>query len=181
MKKLTLLIMIAIAFNESYGQNYKTLYDFSATTIDGNLFDFKTLKGEKVLIVNTASRCGFTPQYKELQALYEKYGSDSFTIIGFPANDFLHQEPGTNEEIADFCEKNYGVKFQMMAKISVKGKKMHPLYQWLTKKSENGVMDAAVKWNFQKFMIDGNGRLVGMALPSEKPDSERIINWITGK
>lgn len=181
MKTLTLLIMIAIAFNQSYSQNYKTLYDFSAMTIDGKPFDFKTLKGKKVLIVNTASKCGFTPQYQELQALYEKYGSDSFTIIGFPANDFLNQEPGTNEEIADFCKKNYGVEFQMMAKISVKGKNMHPLYKWLTKKSENGVMDAPVKWNFQKFMIDENGKLAGFAPPSEKPDSERIINWITGK
>ena len=181
MKKLTLFAMITIAFSQTFAQNYKTLYDFSATTIDGKPFDFKTLKGKKVLIVNTASKCGFTPQYKELEAIYEKYGSDSFTIIGFPANNFLSQEPGSNNEIAEFCQRNYGVKFQMMSKISVKGKDIDPLYKWLTSKSENGVMDAAVKWNFQKFMIDENGMLVGMVPPAEKPDCDKIINWITGK
>jgi glutathione peroxidase len=139
------------------------------------------LKGKKVLVVNTASKCGYTPQYEQLEAIYKKYGGDKFTIIGFPANNFMSQEPGTNEEIRQFCTLNYGVTFQMMAKISVKGKDIDPLYQWLTTKKENGVMDAPVKWNFQKFMIDENGKLAGMVPPGEKPDSEKIVSWITSK
>jgi glutathione peroxidase len=165
----------------SNAQGSKTFYDFKVTTIDGQPFDLATLKGKKVLVVNTASKCGHTPQYAQLEELYKKYGSDKFTIIGFPANNFLSQEPGTNEEIKQFCTLNYGVTFQMMAKISVKGKDIDPLYKWLTSKDENGVMDAPVKWNFQKFLIDENGKLVGMVPPGEKPDSEKIVNWIEGK
>ena len=162
-------------------QNQKTFHDFKVNTIDGQPFDLSTLKGKKVLVVNTASKCGNTPQYAQLEAIYNKYGGDKFTIIGFPANNFMSQEPGTNEEIKQFCTLNYGVTFQMMAKISVKGKDIDPLYKWLTTKEENGVMDAPVKWNFQKFMIDENGKLAGMVPPGEKPDSEKIINWITSK
>jgi glutathione peroxidase len=162
-------------------QNTKTIYDFKATTIDGQELDFSTLKGKKVLIVNTASKCGFTPQYKELEELYKTYGGDKFTIIGFPANNFLWQEPGTDEQISSFCTINYGVSFQMMSKISVKGKSQHPIYKWLTSKKENGVMDAPVSWNFQKFMIDENGKLVGMVRSKESPKCEKIINWIEGK
>ena len=162
-------------------QNQKTFHDFKVNTIDGQPFDLSTLKGKKVLVVNTASKCGYTPQYEQLEAIYKKYGGDKFTIIGFPANNFMSQEPGTNEEIKQFCTLNYGVTFQMMAKISVKGKDIDPLYKWLTTKEENGVMDAPVKWNFQKFMIDENGKLAGMVPPGEKPDSEKIVNWITSK
>ena len=142
-----------------------------------------SLKGKKVLIVNTASKCGLTPQYKQLEELNKLYGnSPRFVIIGFPANNFLSQEPGTNEEIKTFCTTNYGVTFPMMEKISVKGKDIHPLYKWLTSKLENGVMDAEVQWNFQKFLIDENGNLVDMVAPKESPMSEKIINWIkTGK
>jgi glutathione peroxidase len=129
-------------------------------------------------VVNTASKCGFTPQYKQLQELFEKYGGDKFTIIGFPANNFMKQEPGTNQEIAAFCEKNYGVTFRMMSKISVKGDDMHPLYKWLTSKSQNGVMDSDVKWNFQKYLIDENGKLVDVVEPKIKPDDEKIVRWI---
>jgi len=160
-------------------QNQKTFHDFKVNTIDGQPFDLSTLKGKKVLVVNTASKCGNTPQYAQLEAIYNKYGGDKFTIIGFPANNFMSQEPGTNEEIKQFCTLNYGVTFQMMAKISVKGKDIDPLYKWLTTKEENGVMDAPVKWNFQKYMIDENGKLAGMVPPGEKPDSEKIVNWIT--
>ncbi len=156
-------------------------YDFKALTIDGKEFDFNTLKGKKVLIVNTASKCGNTPQYKDLEDLYKKYGGDKFVIIGFPANNFLWQEPGSNDTIKAFCTKNYGVTFQMMAKISVKGDSMHPLYKWLTSKKENGVMDAPVTWNFQKFMVDENGKLVGMVKPKENPKCDKIVNWIEGK
>ncbi|MFH0866641.1 MAG: glutathione peroxidase [Bacteroidota bacterium] len=162
-------------------QDLKTFYDFKATTIDGKEFDFISLKGKKVLIVNTASKCGFTTQYKDLEELYETYGSDKFVIIGFPANNFLWQEPGSDDTIQAFCTRNYGVTFQMMSKISVKGDSIHPLYKWLTSKEENGVMDAPVTWNFQKYMIDENGNLVDMVKPKESPKCEKIINWIEGK
>jgi glutathione peroxidase len=162
-------------------QNKKSFYDFKSTTIDGQPFDFSTLKGKKVLIVNTASKCGHTPQYAQLEELYKKYGSDKFTIIGFPANNFLSQEPGTNSQIKEFCTKNYGVTFPMMSKISVKGDDQDPIYKWLTSKEENGVMDAPVKWNFQKFMIDETGHLAGMVEPGTSPMTDKIINWIEGK
>lgn len=158
----------------------KSIYDFTVQTIDGQDFPLSSLKGKKVLIVNTASKCGYTPQYEDLQKLYEMYGGDDFTIIGFPANNFMKQEPGTNEEIKEFCTLNYGVTFPMMAKISVKGKDIHPLYQYLTSIDENGVLDASVKWNFQKFMIDENGKVVDYATPGDKPFSDKIVNWIKG-
>lgn len=132
----------------------KSFYDFTVKAIDGKDLPLSTFKGKKVLVVNVASKCGFTPQYAKLEELYEKYGKDDFVVIGFPANNFLHQEPGTNEEIKEFCTLNYGVTFPMMAKISVKGKDIAPLYQWLTHKSENGVSDAKIGWNFHKFLID---------------------------
>ena len=153
----------------------KTLYDFKATTLDGQPFDLSSLKGKKVLVVNTASKCGLTPQYALLQKLYNSYKDQNFVIIGFPANNFMSQEPGSNSEIKEFCTKNYGVTFPMMSKISVKGNDIDPLYQWLTSKSLNGVVDAEVQWNFQKFMIDEQGQMVGFVSPKEKPDSEKII------
>jgi glutathione peroxidase len=159
----------------------KSFYDYKVKTLYGEDFDLSQLKGKKVLVVNTASKCGFTPQYEGLQALYEKYGGDHFEIIGFPANNFMHQEPGTHEEIANFCKLNYGVTFPMMEKISVKGKDIHPLYKWLTTKEENGVLDSKVSWNFQKYMIDENGRLVGTLAPKVKPKSQKIINWLEDK
>lgn len=164
----------------SFAQSKINLYNFKVTDINGKVFDFASLKGKKVLIVNTASKCGLTPQYKQLEEVYKKYGGDKFVIIGFPANNFMAQEPGTDSEIKTFCEKNYGVTFQMMSKISVKGDDMHPLYKWLTQKAMNGVMDTEVEWNFQKYMIDENGNLVGMVSPRDKPDCDRIIKWITG-
>ena len=156
----------------------KNLYDFKAKTIDGEEFKFSSLKGKKVMIVNTASMCGFTPQYTELEKLYKEYGGDKFTIIGFPANNFGQQEPGPNDSIKLFCTKNYGVTFQMMSKISVKGDDMDVLYKWLTQKTENGVLDAPVMWNFQKFLIDEKGHVAGVAMSKESPTSDRIINWI---
>ncbi len=160
----------------------QTLYGFKAKTIDGTDFDFSSLKGKKVMIVNTASECGYTPQYAALQELYAKYDSlDNFEIIGFPCNQFGGQEPGSSAEIKTFCTKNYGVTFQMMEKINVKGDNQHPLYKWLTNKSENGVEDAVVKWNFNKFLIDENGNYVRHAASSEDPNSEAIIKWIEGK
>lgn len=160
-----------------YGQN-KSFYDFKTQTLEGDNFDLSSLKGKKVLVVNTASKCGFTPQYEGLEKLYKEFGGDNFVIIGFPANNFLKQEPGTNKEISEFCTKNYGVTFPMMHKISVKGDDMDPIYQWLTQKEQNGVMDSNVKWNFQKYLIDENGKLVDVVWPKEKPYSDKILNWL---
>jgi len=155
-----------------------SFYDFAVNDISGEEYSFSQLKGKKVLVVNTASKCGLTPQYEGLQELYEKYGGDDFMIVGFPANNFAKQEPGSNEEIATFCQKNYGVTFPMMSKISVKGDDQHPLYKWLTSESENGLEDSEVTWNFQKYMIDEEGQLVGHFAPTVKPDSKKLITWI---
>ena len=181
MKQLILIIMTILS-GTVLAQSSKTLYSFKEKSLNGKEFDLSSLKGKKVLIVNTASKCGLTPQYKDLEELYKKYSSDNFVIVGFPANNFGQQEPGTNKEISEFCTLNYGVTFPMMSKISVKGDDMDPLYSWLTQKSENGLMDAPVTWNFQKFLIDENGKLVGMVPPKELPTSDRILNFIqTGK
>jgi glutathione peroxidase len=180
MKKIILLLFVISNVLIGSAQ-VKNIYGFKTTTIDGKVFNFSKLKGKKVLIVNTASKCGFTIQYKDLEALYEKYKNQNFTIIGFPSNDFKEQEPGTNKEIKEFCTANYGITFPLMAKISVTGDQMDPVYKWLTQKSENGKFDAPVKWNFQKFMVNEKGELDGVALSAEKPFSERIVTWIEGK
>lgn len=173
-------VVLAILFSTSalFAGAQKTFHDFTVETLDGAEFDLGSLKGKKVLVVNTASKCGLTPQYEDLQALWEKYGGEKFVIIGFPANNFMNQEPGTNEEIRTFCTENYGVTFPMMAKISVKGDNIHPVYQWLTQKSQNRVMDSKVKWNFQKYLIDEEGRLIEMYSPRTSPDDEEIVSWI---
>lgn len=176
MKKSALLFTFILIAAISFGQ--KSFYDFTVKDIEGNNFDLSSLKGKKVLVVNVASKCGNTPQYADLEKLYKQYGPDKFVIIGFPANNFAHQEPGTNKEISEFCTKNYGVTFPMMSKISVKGDDMAPLYQWLTEKSKNGVMDSKVTWNFQKYMIDENGHLVDFVTPKTQPYDPKIINWI---
>ena len=175
-KSILLLVLMAISLF-TMAQN-KTLYSFNAKTINGEAFDFFSLKGKRVMIVNTASKCGYTSQYELLQQLFETYGGEKFMIIGFPSNNFFSQEPGTNLEISQFCTKNYGVTFPMMEKIAVKGKKIDPLYKWLTEKSENGVLNAPVKWNFQKFLIDENGNVVGYAKTKEEPNSKRLVKWI---
>ena len=155
-------------------------YSLSCKTIEGNDYDFNQLKGKRVLIVNTASECGFTPQYKGLQKLHEQYG-ESLTIIGFPCNDFGNQESGSSEEINSFCSKNYGVSFQMMEKVSIKGDAPHPVYVWLLNKSENGVADHIVRWNFHKFLIDEDGSLVGSYKSGVKPTDNQIISFASGK
>ena len=156
----------------------KSFFDFTTKSIDGKDFNLSVLKGKKVLVVNTASLCGNTPQYKDLEELYKQYGGDKFVIIGFPANNFGSQEPGSNTEIKDFCTRNYGVTFPMMAKISVKGADIDPIYQWLTKKEFNGKMDSDVKWNFQKYLINEDGQLETVVDPKVNPLSESIVNWI---
>jgi len=177
MKKNVLLTgLLILIMGTAYAQS--SFYDFTVKDIAGNDFPLSQLKGKKVLVVNTASKCGFTPQYEGLQELFEKYGDEDFMIIGFPANNFGQQEPGTNEEIASFCQLNYGVTFPMMSKISVKGDDQHPLYGWLTSRAENGVEDSSVSWNFQKYMIDEEGQLVGHFAPTVKPDNRKLIRWI---
>lgn len=155
-----------------------TIYQFKVKDISGNVFDLASLKGKKVMIVNTASECGLTPQYEQLQELYSEYKDDNFIIIGFPANNFGAQEPGSNEQIATFCQRNYGVTFPMMEKISVTGDDTHPLYQFLTHKDKNGLEDNEVKWNFQKYLINEEGVLVKVIGPQTLPIDEEIMNWI---
>ena len=154
------------------------IYSFKVKDIEGKEFDFETLRGKKVMIVNTASKFGLTPQYKELQSLYEQYKDADFVIIGFPANDFMQQEPGSEQEIAAFCERNYGVTFPMMSKVSVKGKEMEPVYQYLTQKSQNGFKDSEVEWNFQKYLINKNGQLEKVISPRVSPTDAEILEWI---
>ena len=161
-------------------QQAEDIYQFKVKTLSEEDFDFSSLKGKKIMVVNTASKCGLTPQYKDLQALYDTYKEENFVIVGFPANNFAKQEPGTNAEIAEFCQLNYGVSFPMMSKISVKGKDMHPLYQFLTQKSKNGFEDSKVSWNFQKYLIDENGNLVQVIAPKTLPTDESIVSWIKG-
>ena len=177
--KLSLIFLLMTITMTGFTQT-SGLYDFKVKTLEGGDFDFSTLKGKKVMIVNTASKCGFTPQYKDLEEVYEKYQGD-FVIIGFPANNFASQEPGTATEIRKFCTDNYGVKFPMMAKISVKGNDMAPIYKWLTSKEKKGVMDSEVKWNFQKYLIDENGKLVDVIYSKDKPTSDKVIAWISSK
>lgn len=153
----------------------KSIYDIKINTLDGKALDLSAYKGKKLMIVNVASKCGLTPQYEELQKLHEQYG-DKVTLIGVPCNQFLNQEPGTSEEIASFCSANYGVTFQLTEKVDVKGKNQHPLYQWLTQKSFNGVEDSEVKWNFQKYLIDEEGRLEAVFSPRTTPLDEEITS-----
>lgn len=164
-----------------FGQTPKSFYDFKVQTIDGADFSFSSLKGKKVMIINTASKCGNTPQYADLEKLYQNYGGEKFVIIGFPANNFGAQEPGSNTEIKEFCTKNYGVTFPMMSKISVKGSDMHEVYKWLTSKSQNGVMDSEVKWNFQKYLVDETGKLVKVVDPRTNPMDPVIMSWLSSK
>lgn len=174
--KTSLLLLFTLITTTTMAQG--NFHQFKATTINGKELDFATLKGKKVLVVNTASKCGLTPQYEGLQELYNKYGGEKFEIIGFPANNFAGQEPGSNSEVAAFCQKNYGVSFTMMEKISVKGKDIHPIFQWLTEKAKNGVADNKVSWNFQKFLIDENGNLVKSLSPQTSPTDNEIVSWL---
>lgn len=177
----TSIIILSVLLSNIASAQTGNLHQFKVKSLEGEDFDMATLKGKKVMIVNVASKCGLTPQYEELQKLYNLYNVKNFVIIGFPANNFLSQEPGTAEEIREFCSRNYGVSFPMMEKISVKGKDMHPLYKWLTSKEFNGVLESDVQWNFQKYLIDENGNLVDMIPPKQSPMSEEIVKWIEGE
>lgn len=150
-----------------------TIYDFKVTSLDGGTIDFSAYKGKKILVVNTASECGFTPQYAELQELYKKY-QDKLVIVGFPANNFGGQEPGSNDEIKSFCQKNYGVTFPMAEKVSVKGSDIHPLFKYLTDEAAKLGVNDPIKWNFTKFLINEQGKLVAVYESKVKPMSEDI-------
>jgi glutathione peroxidase len=158
----------------------QNIYQFKVEDLSGKTFDFATLKGKKILVVNTASKCGLTPQYKDLEKIYKEYKDKDFVIVGFPANNFGQQEPGTNAEIVTFCEMNYGVTFPMMSKISVKGSDMHPIYQFLTQKAKNGLQDSDVEWNFQKYLINEKGELAKVISPQVLPTDDAIVSWIKG-
>jgi glutathione peroxidase len=155
-----------------------SIHQFLATDIKGDTFEFSNLKGKKVMIVNTASQCGLTPQYEKLQELYDTYKDSNFTIIGFPSNDFMGQEPGSNSEISKFCVENYGVEFKMMGKIKIKGDDKHDVYQFLTDKEWNNKQDSSVEWNFQKYLLNKNGELEKVISPQTSPMDEEIVNWI---
>lgn len=155
-----------------------SIYDFKMKTITGIEKSIADYKGKVIIIVNVASKCGLTPQYKELEEVYQKYKDKNLAILGFPANEFLAQEPGTNQEIAEFCQMNYGVSFDMYSKIVVKGPEMHPFYQFLTQKKYNGLQDADIKWNFQKFIIDKQGKIVKVVSPREHINSQENMQYI---
>ncbi len=190
MKKIFIILLSMVAFlksctnqksetakaktNELMG---KTIYDYKVESLDGKEINFADFKGKKILIVNTASECGFTPQYADLEELSKKY-QNQLVIVGFPANNFGAQEPGTNAEIGAFCQKNYGVTFPMAAKVSVKGDDTAPIFKYLTEKELNGVKNSEVLWNFTKFLIDENGKLIDSFVSTTKPTDEAITKYL---
>ncbi len=171
------MMRLAFAAMSIFFLSGATVYNFKVTALDGSTIDFAKFKGKKILIVNTASECGYTPQYADLQKLADSYKS-KLVVIGFPANNFGGQEPGSNAEIKEFCKKNYGVTFQIAEKVSVKGDDIHPLFKWLTNKSENGVMDAEIKWNFTKFLLDEKGQLIAVFPSKVNPTSEEVTKLL---
>lgn len=184
MNKLLLLTALFIATTSATPKkpmeataNAKTIHEFKVPSIEGGTIDFSKYKGKKILVVNTASKCGYTPQYEGLEKLYKEH-KDNLVIVGFPANNFGQQEPGTNEEIQEFCKVRYGVTFPLASKVDVVGENTHPLFKWLTSKEENGVLDATVGWNFTKFLLDENGKLLASFSSKVTPDSEDILKYL---
>jgi len=173
MKTLLSILLMATVLTT----NAQSIHSFTVKSIDGKNLNLASFKGKKILIVNTASKCGYTPQYEGLEKVYEQY-KDKLVILGFPCNQFGGQEPGTNEEIVDFCKKNYGVSFPLADKIDVKGSNIAPIYQWLTTKSKNGILDASISWNFNKFLIDENGKMIAYFPSNVKPDSDAILSYL---
>lgn len=155
----------------------ESFYDIKINSLQGTPIHLEDFKGKHILIINVASKCGFTPQYKELQKLHETY-KDKLQVMGVPCNQFGGQEPGTAEDIESFCQVNYGVDFLITEKIDVKGKQQHPLYEWLTEESHNGVSGSKVKWNFQKYLIDANGKLVDYYYSATSPTSKKILKHL---
>ncbi|KMQ58939.1 glutathione peroxidase [Chryseobacterium sp. BLS98] len=190
MKKIFLLLLSFVAFLQNCTNQKseisqtktkelmgKTIYDFKVESLDGKEINFADFKGKKILIVNTASECGFTPQYADLEKVYEEY-KDKLVIVGFPANNFGGQEPGTNTEIGAFCQKNYGVTFPLAAKVSVKGDDTAPIFKYLTEKELNGVKNTTILWNFTKFLLDENGKLIDTFVSTTKPTDEAITKYL---
>ncbi|MGL4851938.1 MAG: glutathione peroxidase [Phocaeicola sp.] len=179
--KIWALLLVLLAPLQLVAQEQASIYDYTVENIDGEPFSFEALRGKKIMIVNVASACGLTPQYKTLQAIYEAYKEKGFEIVAFPCNDFREQESGTNEEIKEFCNLNFGVSFPMMSKISVKGEGKAPIYNWLTTESLNKKGNYKVSWNFQKFLINRDGTLYKVISPMTKPDDSEIVAWITSE
>ncbi|MFZ6025511.1 MAG: glutathione peroxidase [Bacteroidota bacterium] len=172
---LTIVIVLLLtAFNVP---DNSSIHTFKVKSIEGGIIDFSKFKGKKILVVNTASKCGYTPQYDALQKVADEY-KDKLVIVGFPANNFGGQEPGSDSEIQEFCKARFGVKFPLASKVSVKGEDIAPIYQWLTSKAKNGVLDAEIKWNFNKFLLDENGKMIAYFESKVKPDSEEILKYI---
>ena len=185
MKKILFPVILFIACTAATIKNKpmetaepaQSIYEFKVPSIEGGVIDFSQFKGKKILVVNTASKCGYTPQYEGLEKLYKEH-KDKLVVVGFPADNFGHQEPGTNEEIQEFCKVRFGVTFPLASKVDVVGEKTHPLFKWLTTKGENGVLDATVKWNFTKFLLDENGKLLASFESKVTPDSEDIAKYL---
>ncbi len=183
-----LVVMGAVAVAYAYGfifnpspampPNEKSMYEFAMKDIDGNDVKLDAYKGKVVMIVNTASKCGLTPQYEGLQALYDKYNDKGFVILGFPANNFMGQEPGTEKEIKEFCALKYKVTFPMFSKISVKGTDQHPFYTFLTNKVSNPGMEGDITWNFEKFVADKNGKIIARFSPKTLPGDPNVVETI---
>jgi glutathione peroxidase len=170
-------ILSLILMMTTFVLNAQSIHTFKVAGIDGKQINLAAYKGKKILIVNTASKCGYTPQYESLQKVYDQY-KDKLVILGFPCNQFGGQEPGTNEEIVAFCKQNYGVNFPLADKIDVKGANIAPIYQWLTQKAKNGVLDANISWNFNKFLLDENGKMIAYFPSNVKPESDAITAYL---
>ncbi|SJZ33545.1 glutathione peroxidase [Sediminibacterium ginsengisoli] len=177
MKTFLSLILVAMLSAFTLPGGNPSIHQFKVKSIEGGIIDFSAFKGKKILVVNTASKCGYTPQYEALEKVYEQY-RDKLVIVGFPANNFGAQEPGTDGEIQEFCKARFGVKFPLSSKISVKGDDMAPIYKWLTSKAENGVLDATIAWNFNKFLLDENGKMLAYFPSKVTPDSEEILKYL---
>jgi len=176
MKYLLIIMFSLFGFSKNKAQA-KSIHSFKVEALDGSTIDFSKFKGKKILVVNTASECGFTPQYADLEKLYEKY-KNKLVVVGFPANNFGGQEPGANHEIATFCQRNYGVQFPMAAKVSVKGDDIAPIYKFLTDKKENGVKNTKILWNFTKILLDEKGNVIDSFISSTNPTSDSITKYL---
>jgi len=172
-----LLSIVTVAMLFSFHPGPKSIYDFKIKGVDGKTIDFSKYKGKKILIVNTASKCGYTPQYDGLQKLYEEH-KDKLVIIGFPSDNFAGQEFHNDDSISTFCKKNYGVTFPLTTRVDVKGENITPVYKYLCNKSENGVLDATISWNFNKFIIDENGKLLQHFDSKVTPDDPELLKYI---
>ncbi len=176
MKYLLSLLAVAILCAFTF-KGDPSIHSFKVKSINGGTIKFSKFKGKKILVVNTASKCGYTKQYEALQKISEEY-KDKLVIVGFPANNFKEQEPGSDADIQEFCKATYGVKFPLASKVSVVGDDMAPIYKWLTHKSENGVLDATIAWNFNKFLLDENGKMIAYFPSKITPDSEEILKYL---